>query len=76
MNVVAYRFFSGQMAILRIKNKYIFFSKKVNDVEVRWPRPFVKGALVDQKEHCIIVSRASENFIFWLILILSALLLN
>lgn len=43
---------------------------------VRWPRPFVKVVLVDWEENCVFISGASENFIFWLILILFALLLN
>ena len=74
MDVMAYRFFSGQIAIWRIK--YIFFSKKLMMWKsVRWPGPFVKEVLVDWEDYCI-VSGAGENFIFWLILILLALLLN
>lgn len=71
MDVMAYKFISGQIAIWRIKNKYIFFSKKLTMWKsIRWPGPFVKEVLVDREDYCIFVSGATENFIFWLILIL------
>lgn len=66
-------FLRGQFATMIIKKKYLLFSKKLMMWKsIKWLGLFVKEVLVDREESCILINGVSENFIFWLILVLSA----